>query len=178
MILLTYETAGKDTLDGETEHVATLIVLGSPEDADAAPDVDEDEEDEDDPGEEREEAGLTVAAEHDEADHQETGALHQQPGGQPGGAGGEDESSGGEHCHSGQEDDEEDDHDGETGGGDGCALLVLVALLSGDQSGDLLQSYGGLSLVLAGLCHLVGVEKTNQNMEEAAGSCVCINFSE
>ena len=54
---------------------------------DAAPDVDEDEEDEDDPGEEREDACLTVAAEHDEADHQETGALHQQPGGQPGLAG-------------------------------------------------------------------------------------------
>ena len=30
--ILTYETAGKDTLDDETEHVATLVVLSSPED--------------------------------------------------------------------------------------------------------------------------------------------------
>ena len=62
----------------------SVDVLARLDPTDAAPDVDEDEEDEDDPGEEREEAGLTVAAEHDEADHQETGALHQQPRGQPG----------------------------------------------------------------------------------------------
>ena len=113
---------------------------------DAAPDVDEDEEDEDDPGEEREDASLTVAAEHDEADHQETRALHQQPGGQPGLAGWEDHGAGGEHGHPSQEDEDEDDDDGEAGGGDRVALLVLT-LLPGDQSGDLLQSYGGLSLV-------------------------------
>ena len=137
-----------------------IIVLVA--DTDAAPDVDEDEEDEDDPGEEREDVGLTVAAEHDEADHQETGALHQQPRGQPGLTGWEDEGSGDEHGHSGQEDDEEDDDDGQTGGGDGGALLIL-ALLPGDQSGDLLQAYGGLSSARR---HLFG--KTNQNMEEAA----------
>ena len=74
----------------------------------------------------------------------------------------EDEGSGDEHGHSGQEDDEEDDDDGQTGGGDGGALLIL-ALLPGDQSGDLLQAYGGLSSARR---HLFG--KTNQNMEEAA----------
>ena len=121
---------------------------------DAAPDVDEDEEDEDDPGEEREEACLTMTAEHDEADHQETGALHQQPGGQPGLAGLEDHSAGGEHGHPSQEDDDEDDDDGEAGGGDRGALLVLT-LLPGDQSGDLLKSYGGLSLVASHLGVLI-----------------------
>ena len=52
-----------------------------------APDVDEDEEDEDDPSEEGDDAGLTVATEHDETDPQEAGPLHQQPDGQPSGAG-------------------------------------------------------------------------------------------
>ena len=32
LLLLTYEAAGEDTLDDETEHVATLVVLSSPED--------------------------------------------------------------------------------------------------------------------------------------------------
>ena len=113
-----------------------------------------------------------MAAEHDEADHQETGALHQEPGGQPGLAGWEDDSSGGEHGHSGDEDEDEDDDDGKAGGGDRGALLIL-ALLPGDQPGDLLQSNGGLALVEShlnglGTGDVVRGKKTNQNMEAAA----------
>ena len=130
------EEEGHGHLGPEPKQVPAFLVIRGPENANETPDVNNNKENEEYSGDHGQEYCLAVTAEHDPADDEEAGPLHQEPGGEPAvGAGGEDQGASCDHGDTRQEDDDEDQEDSHAGGGD---TQWCILWLPGDDPGYLL----------------------------------------